>query len=90
MLIDYLLESKKPKVKIKVKHPGELEVPEGKHFWQLPIKHYVNLAKRIGYAKVAKALTNLKVWNRKKHPDIAAKADKILTKLKSMHEKGKI
>ena len=92
MLLDLLLESKnkKPKVKITIKHPDVLEIPEGKHFWQMPIKHYVNLCKKKTYAEIVKALVNLKVWNKKKHPDIAAKADKILDKLKDMHEKGKI
>lgn len=61
------------KVKIKTKHPGLLKVPEGKSVWTMPIKHFVNLAKRIGRAKVSRALTNLKVWNKNKRTENATK-----------------
>jgi len=84
MLITLLTESshKKPKAKIVVKHPGVLEVPEGKKFWQLPMSHYIKLVDKYGYREVARALTNLEVWNKKEHPEIAQKARDILTKLK--------
>jgi len=83
MLIELLTEARRrPKVKIVVKHPGILEVPEGKHFWQLPLKHYENLVKKHGYRAIARALTNLEVWNRRKHPEIASRARSILERLK--------
>lgn len=85
-----LLESKKPnkkkpKVKLQVKHPGLLEVPEGKNFWDLPLSHYKKLVKKYGYAAVAKALTNLEVWNRKREPEIAKKAKEIREKLDKLY-----
>jgi len=89
MLMKVLLESSnKPTTKITVKHPGELEIPEGKNFWNMPLKHYVNLCKKNGYINIVKALTNLERWNKKKHPNIAAKASKIIESLKKKHEKG--
>ena len=53
--LNYLTEQK---VDIKVKHPGILEIPEGKKFWQLPLSHYNNLIAKKGYGKIIKALTN--------------------------------
>jgi len=84
MLITLLSESghKKPKAKIVVKHPDILEVPEGKKFWQLPLSHYVKLVEKHGYREIARALTNLEVWNKRQHPEIAEKARDILERLK--------
>ena len=68
----------KSKVRIPVKTPGILEVPEGKKVWNLPINHFVALAKRKGRAKISRALTNLKVWNKNKRTPEAKKIrDKV-------------
>lgn len=74
-------------VKIKTKHPGILEVPEGKNFWDLPLKHYKDLVDKKGYAKVIRALTNLEVWNKNDDPDISKKASKIADDLKKFYKK---
>lgn len=78
----YFQEAKdKPKVKIKVEHPGALEIPEGKNFWEMPLNHYKKLIKKNGWEEVSKQLNNLVVWNKNKHPSIAAKARSIREKL---------
>lgn len=74
-------------VKIKTKNPGILEVPEGKNFWDLPLKHYKELVDKKGYAKVIRALTNLEVWNKNDDPDISKKASKIADDLKKFYKK---
>lgn len=76
----------KPKVKIPVKHPGMLEVPEGKDVESLPYSHFLALAKRKGYGSIAKALTNLIVWNRKKNPTLSKWADRMQNKLQKWNE----
>ncbi len=52
--------------KIKVTHPGVLEVPEGKEVEKLPASHFINLAKKKGRGPVVKALMNLYRWNKGK------------------------
>ena len=74
-------------VKTKTKNPGILEVPEGKNFWDLPLKHYKELVDKKGYAKVIRALTNLEVWNKNDDPDISKKATKIADDLKKFYKK---
>lgn len=66
---------------IKVKHPGILEIPEGKHFWEMPLKHYINLAKKKGKAAIMRALLNLERWNKRKNPAISKKARAIINAL---------
>jgi len=68
-------------VKIPVKHPGVLEVPEGKDVEDLPYSHFAALAKKKGYGEIAKALTNLIVWNKEKNPSLSKWADKMQNKL---------
>jgi len=68
---------------IKVEHPGILEVPAGKKFWQLPLKHYINLAKKKGRAAIARAINNLRRWNKNRAPDIAKKAEELMNRLKA-------
>ncbi len=88
MLINLLTEAKKtakPKVKVKIKHPGILEVPEGKSFEELPLSHYKKLVSKDGYSAISKALTNLEVWNRKKNPEMADKAKSIRVKLDKIY-----
>jgi hypothetical protein len=81
-IIESLRVDEKKQVKIKVKHPGILEVPEDKNFWQMPLKHFVDLVDRKSYAKISKALTNLQTWNENDDPSISAKAKAIHDKLK--------
>jgi hypothetical protein len=69
------------KVKIPVKHPGVLEVPEGKDVESLPYSHFAALVKKKGYGEIAKALTNLIVWNKKKNPPLSKWADGMQNKL---------
>ena len=76
-----ILKEGKSKVKIPVEHPGMLEVPEGKDVEDLPYSHFSALAKKKGYGKIAKALTNLIVWNKTKNPSLSAWADKMQNKL---------
>ena len=76
-----ILKESEPKVKIPVEHPGMLEVPEGKNVEDLPYSHFAALAKKKGYGKIAKALTNLIVWNKKKNPTLSKWADTMQNKL---------
>jgi len=69
-------------VTTKVVHPGVLEVPEGKNFWEMPISHYKTLQKKKGAGAIMKALLNLERWNSKKDPPLAAKARKIIDAIK--------
>ena len=68
---------------IKVKHPGVLEVPEGKDFSDLPISHYISLAKSKGKREIMDALLNLERWNSSKAPDVSANARKVINSLMS-------
>jgi hypothetical protein len=68
---------------IKATHPGILDLPDGKHFWQVPISHYVNLAKKKGKGAIMRALTNLERWNKNKEPEIAKKARALIDRLKA-------
>jgi len=74
-------------VMIPVKHPGVLEVPEGKNVEDLPLSHFQKLAKEKSLAAISKALTNLIVWNKKKNPELANKIDDIQNKLTAWAEK---
>ena len=82
-LLDSLKLDEKTKVKIKVKHSDLLEIPEDKNFWQVPFKHYTDLVDKKGYAKVIRALNNIKVWDKNEEPQIAKKADALMDKLKA-------
>ena len=75
------------KVKIPVKHPGELEVPEGKNVDDLPLSHFKELVKKKGLAPISKALTNLIVWNKSKNPTFSKKIDSIQNQLTAWVEK---
>lgn len=70
--------------KVEVEHTGILEIPEGKSFNQMPIKHFRSLMKRKGRAPVMRALLNLERWNkgREGHAHVAAHARKIINALK--------
>lgn len=76
-----LKEAAEPKVKIPVKHPGVLNVPEGKNVEDLPYEHFAALAKTKGFGEISKALTNLHTWNKDKNPTLASWADKMQEKL---------
>jgi len=77
----YLGELNEQKVKIPVKHPGVLEVPEGKDVETLPMNHFEDLVKKKGWETVSKALTNLNVWNKKNNPTLSNWADGMQAKL---------
>lgn len=51
-------------VDIEAKHPGILEVPEGKNVEDLPISHFKRLIDKKGRDAIIRALTNLQVWNK--------------------------
>lgn len=64
-------------------HKGILQIPSDKQFWEMPMKHYINLGRKIGKAKVMRALNNLVRWNENKHPNISAKARHMVKKLEA-------
>jgi len=74
----YLSEQK---VRIPVKHPGVLEVPEGTDVEKLPLSHFQGLIRRKGWSKISKAIINLKVWMSKTNPAISKWADDTQEKL---------
>lgn len=74
-------------VEIEVKHEGILEVPEGKNVEDLPVSHFVNLAKKKGTGKITKALNNLQVWNKKKNPSLSKWAGDMIDKVNKKMEK---
>jgi len=82
--LNYIInEARKTSTKnIEVKHPGILSIPKGKHFWNVGLKHYINLARKKGKGAVMRALLNLARWNKNKNPKIAARAQKIINALK--------
>ena len=81
-------------VEIEVKHEGILEVPEGKNVEDLPISHFVDLAKKKGLSKITKALNNLQVWNKKKNPELSKWAgdmiDKVSKRMENQEKKESI
>jgi len=83
-LVQMMLEQK---VKIKVEHPGVLEVPEGKKVNELPLSHFKKLIKKKGWEEVSKALINLKVWNKNDDPELSKWADKTQEELADWVEK---
>lgn len=82
------LEILKEGVKIPIKHPGVLEVPEGKNVEDLPESHFENLISKKGWGEISKALTNLHVWNKDKNPTLAGWANKMQEKLAKKHDKS--
>ncbi len=67
---------------IKVKNPGVLDIPEDKNFWDMPLNHFIDLAKTKGKKEVMAALLNLERWNKTKEPSISKKAREIINSLK--------
>lgn len=74
--------------KAKVKHPGILEVPEGKDVEDLPVSHFVALAKKKGRGAIVRALMNLHRWNKKRDPKLSAWAKKTQEAVSAAMEKG--
>jgi len=74
-------------VKIPVKHPGVLEVPEGKDVESLPLSHFQDLIKKKGWGDISKALINLKVWNKERDTKLSSWADNMQEKLAKWVEK---
>jgi len=91
---NYLEGLSEQKVKIPVKHPGVLEVPEGKDVETLSMSHFEDLIKKKGWETVSKALTNLNVWNKKENPTLSNWADGMQAKLakwvEGQREKGEL
>ena len=71
---------------IKVKHPGLLDVPEGNHFWEMPLSHYISLGKSKGKRAVMDGLLNLERWDKNKDPSISAHARSIINALEKNTE----
>jgi len=69
------------KVRIPIKHPGVLEVPEGGDVESLPLSHFQGLIRKKGWAEISKALINLKVWMSKTNPKLSSWADNTQEKL---------
>lgn len=78
---------KEQDTKIEVKHEGILEVPEGKNVDELPISHFVKLAKKKGLSKITKALNNLQVWNKNDDPKLSKWAGDMIDKVSKRIEK---
>ena len=72
---------KEQKIKIPVKHPGALEVPEGKDVEDLGAAHFQALIKKKGWEEISKALINLKVWNKSRDAKLSSWADNMQEKL---------
>jgi len=68
--------------KIKVEHPGILEIPKTKKFWDMPLRHYLSLGNKKGKGAVMKALLNLERWNKKEEPKVSKAARNIIDHLK--------
>jgi len=77
----YLNILKEQKVKIPVKHPGVLEVPEGKDVEGLALDHFKTLTKKKSFPAISRALINLKVWNKTRDPKLSSWADNMQEKL---------
>lgn len=71
---------------IKAKNPGLLQIPEGKKFYEMPLSHYIGLAKSKGRAAIMRGLLNLERWNKQQNPGISEKARGIINKLKENSE----
>lgn len=75
------LKEQPSQVKIPVKHPGVLEVPEGKDVEDLGEDHFKSLIKKKGWEEISKALINLKVWNKDRDTKLSSWADNMQEKL---------
>ena len=69
--------------KIQAVHHGILEVPRGKSVMQLPLKHFIGLAERKGYAAISRALTNLQRWNSNRNKRLSNWAKRTKEKLRA-------
>ena len=76
----------KEKVEVKIKNPKILEIPDNKNFYQMPLKHFISVAKRKSKGAVQKALVNLERFNKNKNPGVSKKASDIINKLKKNKE----
>jgi hypothetical protein len=71
---------------IKVENEGILEIPEGKSFSDMPMSHFISLAKKIGKGPVSKAINNIARFNENKNPSLAKKASSMMDSLKNSTE----
>lgn len=80
LLSEYLLLVNSS-VLVKAKHPGILELPPGAILkWKVTklVKHLVGIGKKKGNLVVARALNNLRRWQRKQAPHVAKRADLLM------------
>jgi len=82
-----ILELQEQKVKIPIENPGLLEVPEGKKVNELPLSHFQALVKKKGHEAIARGLTNIITWNKKKNPELSKWADNMQNQLTVSTEK---
>jgi hypothetical protein len=85
-LIQQVINEEEDTKDIKVSHPGVLDIPDGKNFWEMPLSHFIGLGKSKGKAEIMKALCNLERWNKEKNPEESKKARIIIDKLKDNDE----
>ena len=89
-IMEILSEDGEKNFKIKVKHPGILEVPEKKDIRDFSVKHFKKLINKKGWEKVSRALINLQVWNKNKNPELSKWANSMHDRLaKWVEEKEK-
>lgn len=75
-----------PAPDIQAKNVGILNIPKDKDFSDMPIKHFIDLAKSKGKGPIAKAINNIARWQKNKAPDVAKKASDLMTKLENNKE----
>lgn len=73
-------------IEINVKHPGLLEVPDGKNVDDLPMSHFEKLVQKNGLSKITRALNNIQVWNTNRNPKLSRWAHNMINKLKKKYD----
>lgn len=74
-----------PMVRIPVQHPGITRLPQGAwRSWSVAqlVSHFEKLSRWIGSKAVAKAITNIRVWNKYRAPELSAKAADVFSRLR--------
>ena len=72
--------------KIKPKNEGILELKEGESVVNMPLSHFIKLARSKGKAAVMRALNNLERWNKNKNPSFSQKIKDLKNRLKNNSE----
>lgn len=76
-----MITEAEPKVKIGPVKKGELELPKGKDVEDTSEEHFKGLIKKDGWDTISKRIITLKVWNKKKNPELSAKMDSLQARL---------